>query len=1559
MNDVAAAGGGGELDIAIVGMAGRFPGAQNIDEFWDNLKNGVESISFFSDEELQEAGVDPKLFKSPNYVRARGILNDVDLFDAAFFGFYPKEAELLDPQHRLFLECAWGAFEDAGYNIERYEGLVGVFGGIGMNSYILSYLASKNGQFNTAEGYQLSIGNEKDFVTTQVSYKLNLRGPSVNVQTACSTSLVAVYLAAQSLLSFQCDIALAGGATIMLPQKSGYYYQEGMILSPTGHCRAFDANANGTVPGNGVATVVLKRLEDALADGDHIYAVIKGIACNNDGSQRAGYTAPGVEGQAEVIASAQAIAGVEPETISYIETHGTGTTLGDPIEISALNQVFSEKTTQKNFCAIGSVKTNIGHLDTAAGVAGLIKTALSLYHKKIPPSLNFEKPNPRIDFDNSAFYVNTKLTDWHTTNGPRRAGVSSFGIGGTNVHAVLEEAPVVHGSEQARSNHLILLSARSPEALDRSAKNLSEFLNEKTETKMADLAYTLQVGRKTFTHRYAFVCDSAKDAARILERKDPQRLMVGSSEKESSEKPIVFMFSGQGAQYVNMGRGLYESEKVFRETVEYCSQILHPILGFEIKDIVYPAADQTEQAKERLNQTAITQPALFTIEYALAKLWMTWGISPQAMIGHSIGEYVAACLAGVFAPEDALKLVALRGALMQKMPGGAMLSLPLGESEVLELLPENLSLAAINGESLCVVSGAFEAIDEFEKELTSKGIDYKRLHTSHAFHSPMMDPILDQFKKEVEGIALNSPQIPYVSNVTGTWIKDSEALDPQYYATHLRHAVRFSPGIKELLKNQDYLFLEVGPGRTLETLARSHVKPGSNRVVLSSLHHPKEEISDLEYILNTLGRLWLSGVDIDWNGFYKDQARVRLSLPIYPFDKKRYWLDVKASLQGANSISAKEGKRPEIEDWFYLPSWKRMDLTQPIDELLSGMGEQNWLILGADDPLSESLQHKIAQLAKNVVFVQFADHYTKNDKAVFTINPDAKEDYSKLFEELKTLDLLPDKIVHLWNANTNTNAAKDEPLQRFKEKQKYAFYSLLFLVQSLAKVEASRAVRLEIVTSDLFDITGEEKITPEQATLIGQCIVIPQEFPNYQCQIVDIAKKNLEEEWMDHIAGLILAQTVKPVKEKIVACRNRHCWVQTFEHTAINPDAKPVLIREKGVYLITGGLGDIGFLLANYLHQQFRAKLTLVGRSQLPAAEEWAEWLQQHDESDPLYQKVARARSLQEQGAEFIVLAADVSDRQQMQNALAKVEDEFGSLNGVIHAAGVVGNDSVKTIYDIAFQDCETQFRAKVYGSLVLHEILRDKKIDFVLLQSSLSSVLGGMGFVAYSAANAFLDVFANLNNQKNGATWMSVNWDGWRFDKQDKQFSRGTGVDEFAISPEEGLKAFQAVFSQKGPSQIIVSTGDLQARLDKWTTMSSREPEGQKTAETRSGSYPRPNLTTPFVAPRNDLENDIASMWQDLLGIEEIGVHDNFFELGGHSLLATQLVSRLRDIYNVELPLRDLFESPTIATLAEHIEKEQAKGDKVDQVAEMLKMVEQLSDEEVKAILNDQNEEE
>lgn len=902
-------------DIAIIGMAGRFPGAANVEDFWRNLAAGVESVKALTDEELVAAGVDRALLADPRYVKRKGVLDDVEKFDAAFFGYPPREALLMDPQQRLFLETGWQALEHAGYANPDYAGSIGVYGGTGRSAYLLHYLDTN--PESAAELFQTTILNEKDFLSTRLAYKLNLRGPALTVQTACSTSLVAVHLACQQLILGECDMALAGGVSIEFPHATGYLYQEGHILSVDGRCRPFDRNAQGTVRGSGGAIVVLKRLSAALADGDRIWAVIKGSAINNDGNAKVGFTAPTVDGQAEVIEQALQRANVDPRSIGLVEAHGTATPLGDPIEVQALTQAWRRYTADSQFCALGSVKSNVGHLDAAAGVTGLIKAALSLHHGQIPATLHFQSANPALELDSSPFRVNDARLDWPETEAPRRAAVSSFGIGGTNAHMILEEAPRYTPVEREQAFHVLALSAKSEQALDAMTDNLANYLRQNPAADLADIAYTLQLGRTHFQRRRVVVCDSPSGAVDALTSLSAARSSTG---EPAPAARVTFLFPGQGLQQVNMGRDLYESEAVFRNCIDHCAQLLQPLMALDIRTVLYPPSDAIEVARQQLMQTSITQPALFVVEYALARQLDHWGVRPSAMMGHSVGEYVAACIAGVMSLPDALKLVARRGQLIQPLPTGSMLAVEASAHELEPFMRSGVDLAVVNAARSCVLAGPAEQIDAIQADLNTAGLRSKRVSTSHAFHSAMLDPVLEQFREVVSQVKLCAPQIPYITNVTGSWVTDEQATDPAHWVRHMRQTVRFAEGLDTLLQAPDAMFLEVGPGQTFTSIIRRHPDSANARVASPTLSSTPGW-SDLGALVMSLGRLWVAGAAPCWEKLHEGSMRRRVALPGYPFERQRFWPQARTNALARETCCAvaedaiQSGEMPGRKAW--------------------------------------------------------------------------------------------------------------------------------------------------------------------------------------------------------------------------------------------------------------------------------------------------------------------------------------------------------------------------------------------------------------------------------------------------------------------------------------------------------------------------------------------------------------------------------------------------------------------------------------------------------------------
>lgn len=852
--------------VAIVGMAGRFPGARNIAEFWSNLIAGEESITTLTDEPHRDAGLDSK---SQSYVPRRGLLDKPEWFDAAFFDISPHEAEAMDPQHRIFLEECWAALEDAACDPEKFPGAIGVFGGTGSNTYCAHNVLS----------HTAVTSNEKDFFATRVAFKLNLRGPAITVQTACSTSLVAVCQAVQSLLCYGCDMALAGGVSVVFPQEFGYQFQEGGIVSLDGHCRAFDTQAAGTVFSSGVGVVVLKRLSEAIAAGDNIYAVIKAAALNNDGSSKSSFANPSAEGHAEVIATAHAMAGIAADSISYVEAHGTGTLLDDPIEVAGLTRAFRITTQAKNFCGLGSVKSNIGHLNAAAGIAGLIKTALALRNRSIPASIHLATPNPTLNLEDSPFHLITQTTPWPEGKTPRRAGVSSFGIGGTNAHVILEEPPQRITAETGRPENVILLSARSDAALAQRANDLADHIEAHPELSLADVAYTLQTGRRHFPHRRALVCSNREVAISALRGFEAKRTFGG----KASTQQIAFLFPGQGTQFVGMGAELYEFEPAFRNSLDEVCAILHPHVGRNLRQIIHPADEDRDEATRLLRETRYAQPSIFALSLSLARFWMSLGLKPAALLGHSSGEYAAAVIAGIFSLEDACAIVATRARLLSEQPSGSMLAVRLPEAEVIPLLTPDISIAAVNSPGACVIAGSEEAIANIEARLSANGVANKRLGTSHAFHSEFIEPIVGPFADAIRRTTRNALTIPIVSGVTGDWLTAAQAADSDYWVSHARSTARFSAGITTLLAQPDFAFIECGPGQVLSQLTRQH---HATRLAVPSL---RDGSSDIWTIYTSLSRLWISGSEVNWDALHADEVRSRVALPTYPFERQKYW----------------------------------------------------------------------------------------------------------------------------------------------------------------------------------------------------------------------------------------------------------------------------------------------------------------------------------------------------------------------------------------------------------------------------------------------------------------------------------------------------------------------------------------------------------------------------------------------------------------------------------------------------------------------------------------------
>ncbi|MCK5058711.1 MAG: acyltransferase domain-containing protein, partial [Candidatus Aminicenantes bacterium] len=1284
------------------------------------------------------------------------------------------------------------------------------------------------------------------------------------------------------------------------------------ILSRDGVTRTFDAKATGTVFGSGVGVVVLRRLEDAAADGDFIHAVIKGSAINNDGSAKVGFTAPSVEGQARVITEAQGVAGIDTETITYVEAHGTATNLGDPIEIEALTQAFRQKTRKKGYCAIGSVKSNFGHLATAAGIAGLIKTVLAMRHRIIPPSLNFESPNPQIKFEETPFYVNRECRDWQVDGQPRRAGVSSFGMGGTNAHIILEEPPVREESQDTAGSHLLLMSAKTSTALDKAGENLLEYLKNNPGVPMADIAYTLQMGRVPLEHRRILVCDGREDAVTALEKRDPQKLFTQYT--EAKECPVAFMFPGLGDHYPDMALELYQSIDIFRNTVDECCEILKPLMGLDLHEVIFPGKSgekssrsretkldlkklmgreegeqKTDPATERLNQTAFAQPSIFVIEYSLAQTLIAWGIHPQAMIGHSIGEYVAACTAGVFSLTDALKLVVARARMIDDLPGGGMLAVPMPEEEVKPfIVGEGLSLSAVNTPNLCILSGTKEAVKAVSQALLKKNIASRQVQTSHAFHSVMMEPIRESLIKTTKGLKLHEPEIPYVSNLTGDWVTGAEITDPRFWANHTRQPVRFADGTARLLKETSCVLIEVGPGRTLTAMGMQNPATNGNFSRFSPLmRNVNEPRSDMEALLNGLGNMWLNGVSIDWQVLHGDNPRFRIPLPTYPFERQRYWIEPETDdfMQGKRTTGPGEP--------FYLPAWKNTSPNYAEKSKEPGCYLVFRTVRGAAGGLSKKLARELHRVGHRVITVREGKKFSARENN-YTIRSSHGEDYRKLFSALIDKGLKPRGVFHLWNvAPVGKKALKATEAFLWR-----SFFSLFFIARAAKQHEVPEGFQIMVISSNVQQVMGDEELHPERAMLLGPCKVIPQEIAGILCCSIDIPVPKAKSPQETFIINQVISELGRPDRETVIALRGKNRWVQFYEPVSFPhiPENTTPKLRREGVYLVTEDYRGITLQLALFLARELNARLILVTYTILPEPKDRDKWVETHGPQDPTSRLILTVRELEAIKADIIMVRANISDLSQMEKIIRAGREQYGAIHGVIHGTGMsVGEQGS------GLQSLVGNLAPKIRGIRILNELFRDIPLDFTVLCSSLSSEIGGPGQIANAASESFLNAYARSSSENRNHPTLSVKWDR-------------------ELSDDSLWQAFLRILHGARSPQVIVCERDFFCLLEQGSD-EVEELEQHKEDKSNSG-YARPNLPTEYISPSGDLEEQLADMWGDLLGVKDVGRNDSFFRLGGHSLVALQLLNRVRETFDVEMSAETSFEAPTIAELAERIKK-------------------------------------
>jgi len=1543
-----------ELDIAIIGMSGRFPGADNPEKLWDNVLGGIESIRPLTQVELSAAGITEAQLHDKNYIRFGAPLENSDYFDPEFFGLTELESQIMDPQRRILAEVSWEALESAGINPDTSECSIGVYAGVGINLYLLNNLITRQDVLGRAGDLQILHGSDKDYGPTQISYLLNLKGPSISIQTACSSSLVAVHMARQAILTGECDVALAGGASLNNPNVGGYLYQEGGILSKDGRCRPFDRDASGTVFGGGAGVVVLKRLEDALDDGDNILGVIKGSAVNNDGSDKVGFAAPGVSGQQHVIEQALAAADVPAETIGYIEAHGTGTHLGDPIEFNAQAEIFDTRNFDQKYkdnkCYLGSVKANIGHLNACAGVAGLIKVVKQLQHKKIPRQLHFSEVNSNINLENTPFRFATKTESWPEQDFPRRAGVSSFGVGGTNAHVILEEAPDITDTPATNRLKIFPFSAKSEKSLDKAIERTQVFCDEKVVSgehlNTDNMAYTLQYGRKHFPCRAIAISSSAHDLSRKLLNVDGTSISYGKTANETPS--IVFMFSGQGSQYQSMAQGLYLMLPEFRRSIEYCLNLFSTHLNVDLLENLTLSNGQVD-----INQTLYSQPYLFSIEYALAKQLIDWGIEPDVMIGHSIGEYVAATLAGVFSLEDAITVVSTRAQLMQGLPEGAMIAVNTDAQTIGQHLPHDCSIAAINAPQKVVVAGEVNILNSLQTLLESKGISCRRLKTSHAYHSHMLDSILEEFAQVFEPITLNSPKRAFISNVTGTWAEADTVTNKSYWVKHLRGCVRFDDGI-QLLAQQTRYYMELGPGNTLTTFVReAAIPPG---YVGNCMRHPKETNDDLEVLLTAVSRYWICGGELSWRNLNSSLGNStdcrKILLPTYSFARHRVWIEPGTRPETFDLLNT---KLPDMEDWFSIPAWKRTSEIELLPE-----NNRKILIIGDQQGLAAQMYQKLSN-DNEVILVKQEFHYKKHSDSFFSLYHASPDHLNQFFDELDNRQWQPDLILHF--GLCSKHKSYDEGIGFFSTIQQNGFYSLQLIIQQIAKRNYSHILNLIALGNGLYEVTGNDTIYPEKATVTGLFKVVQQEYTNIHCRVIDTdipealpepsIIKNLVTSipgirrspdandpitrWVGYLAKELLSKH----PQGTVAYRQGQRWVQVYEKAHLtNTGAAAKNIKPGSVVLVTGGFLGLGMELTRHLVRKYQAKLILLESATLPPEHTWLKWLEEHEGTELDVEKSSFPRimretiALKKQGAEIIVLGTDTSSYAETKKTIEKAEQTLGPINGILHAAGAYALNRSVFIRDADLFNSEYNFRTIAHPMYLLDLLFSERDLDFRLCLGSLGSILGGFGYNSYAAASAYMSALA-AKRRTTSRPWQMQAWDSLDIEWQVEDLSVSDEFKEImnniidralpiALTLDEGLESFDRLFGINDSYQVVISATDINERLNYWVKQDSLGKELEVVEETERTN--RPELSTRYVEPRNDVERKIATMWEGVFGVSGIGAFDNFYDLGGNSLMATQLMSHIKKSLKVDLPLNVLFESPTISALAEAFAQEKLK---------------------------------
>lgn len=1333
------------LEVAVIGIGCRFPGSNNYHQLWQNLMDGKEQVKRFSDDELIASGVTKEILKDPSFIKVKATVENSDQFDADFFNYKANDASLIEPQERIFYETVWEALEDAGCIPGQYTGAIGLYAGAFFNLYWPLQNILKNGDKARLD---LNQFDDKDFICSRISYKLNLTGPSVAVQTACSTSLVAVHLACRALLTGECQVAVAGGASIKLPVKFGHIYQEGGVYSRVGHLSAFDINADGIVEGDGVGAVVLKRLEDALNDGDDIYAIIKGSSINNDGNNKVGYYSPSVSGQLEVLQQCYQLAEIDPLSLRFIECHGTGTPLGDQIEIASLKQAI--RTNERQKCVLGSAKNNFGHTAAAAGILSFIKAVLSIKHKKFPPHINFTKPHPKLELQNSPFFISPESVNLNNGEFPLRGAVSSFGIGGTNAHVVLEEMGDHPSVSKPQAPHLLIFSARTQQALTLITQNFCRHLADNQNANFDDMVYTLQTGRSPFEYRAALVVDSKEEA--LHELNNPQSSALVSKNCTIKPRQIVFMFPGQGAQYVHMGKDLYQHEPVFNQAFEDCRKILLELAEIDIYRLLYPMNSQQADQETNAHIYAIdVSPMItFSFEYALAQLFQSMGIQPTALIGHSIGEYVAACLSGVFSLRDALQLVVFRGQLMKRTPPGMMVSIPMTISELIKIMPSNLDVAADHGAS-CIISGPSGAVSDFDDNLRKNKVISQVLNIEKAGHSAMMDSILSDYLACFKKILPQKPKIPFISNVTGTWIDDNNAIDPHYWVKQLRSTVQFNKGLDAVLESGKSIVMEVGPGNSLSMLAHAKKRDKDITDIIFTIKPQQQKGSDLKFLMKQIAKYWIAGGLLNWPTLHRGAFRRKISLPTYPFDRKSYNQDVSFIFDANKAGQLMQDARKPINQWFYQSAWQ---LSETVKQEGSQPLQDCYLVFTDQHGILDQFIRDLANKNRPVYQVKYGSEF-HTDGTLFTINPQRVEDYQQLVEHLMKIPTKITKVIHGWQLS---NARVCLPNQDWISTVKLlGFYSLVNFVNAYNLLDTDSQIDILAITNGLSDVQSTKPLFPEKSIIHGAIKVIPKECSNITCKTLDFPYQKISNS--AEISLAVMQEITYRDSHQVICYYSGQRYVEEFVPLTFNKKASSAMrLRDQGTYVITGGLGGIGLTLAEYITTKTKANIILFSRTSLLEQQEWEAYLREHSNS-LIGQKINSLQSIQKNALHLSVLQADVSNALQMKEVFDKIKLKFGKVHGVIHCAGAFDGNM---LFENSQEKSEKIFSTKIDGTLILDQLMQDEP-DFFIVCSSLSSHLATLGQLNYCAASVFLDYYAKYKMLNSEVFTLSINWDAWK----------------------------------------------------------------------------------------------------------------------------------------------------------------------------------------------------